>query len=306
MSSESKKPIGKDDKHFIVVYNLRAGRKKEKVRSRIRSFFDKRNLSYEIVEGENYNWDEIVRKTDKYDEVRFIAAGGDGTLRGVFQELWEKDSLEKYAVAFLPLGSANITALSFRLPFGLTRALHKAVSGRATRVDLGLVNNKHIFFIMVSFGIASRVVVDTKRHMKKRFGALAYLTSIPSLFMHSYDKEKFEVSSSDLDNEEMHSIIICNHLNIAGVTPARGIAPNDKSLHCITLHNKTAWGFLKGAYDFYLTSGDSEVLKHRRIQNENYIFKNFSGEVHIDGDEFTGFGNDVEFRVLPHAAKLVT
>jgi len=307
MSQELKKPIGNSTqkKHFVIAHNVHAGRSQKKVRTRIEDFFKKRGYSYEFIELENCNWQEIAAKAHSYDEVRFIAAGGDGTLRLVFQKLWEHKLLDMCPVAFLPLGSANVTALSFKLPFGLTQGLRRAVKGKAKPVDLGLVNNEHIFFIMVSFGTISRIVVETKRNTKKRFGVFAYLLSLPSLLAHAYETEKFEMATTHTLKEEMHSVIICNHLNIVGLSPARGIAPDDKNLHCITLHNKTPWGFLRGAHDFYLTTSDSKVLRHSRFQKESYTFNNFKGVVHIDGDTFSDLGATVEFSILPHAARLV-
>ncbi len=305
MESESKILTG-NKRYFVVIHSDRAGRgNSARVRERIEQFFTKRELPYTITDMEGCSWDDILQKVAEYDEVRFIAAGGDGTLRLVFQKLWEHDLLKVCPVAFLPLGSANVTALSFKLPFGLRRALSRAVHGVPKPVDLGLVNNRYVFFIMVSFGTLSRIVVETKRHTKKRFGALAYLLSFPSLFRHSYEKEKFTMAGTDRQAIETHSVIICNHLNIAGLTPARGIAPNDTNLHCITLHNRNPLGLLRGAYDFYLTTGNSQTLRHTRFQNECYTLTNFTGEVHIDGDAFTDLGNTVTFSVLPSAATLV-
>lgn len=305
MSQESKTHTGNRKQYFIVIHNAYAGRRKEKVRERISDFFDKRLVPYEICTIDECAWGDILEKTSEYDEIRFVAAGGDGTLRLVFQKMWEHNLLDVCPVAFLPLGSANITALSFKLPFGLTRALRRAMLGKPKCVDLGLVNEKYIFFIMVSFGTVSRFVVETKRNMKNRFGIFAYLLYLPSLLRHSYEDEKFTLTDSAQNESEMHSVLICNHLNIAGLTPARGITPDDKNLHCITLHNKNPFGIFLGAHDFYMTTKNSKVLRHTRIQKEKYVFKNFTGEVHIDGDTFTDLGDIVEFRILPHAAKLV-
>ncbi|QSH39697.1 hypothetical protein JXR01_01685 [Candidatus Kaiserbacteria bacterium] len=305
MPSESKKHTGSTKRHFVVIHNAHAGRKKEKTRERISDFFAKRGVSYEICDIDSCSWSDVLAKTKEYDEVRFVAAGGDGTLRLVFQKLWEHNLLDLCPVAFLPLGSANITALSFKLPFGLTRALTRAMRGKPKYVDLGLVNETYIFFIMVSFGTVSRFVVETKRNMKKKFGIFAYLLYLPSLLRHSYEDEKFTLTDAAQKESEMHSVLICNHLNIAGLTPARGIAPDDKNLHCITLHNKNPFGIIRGAHDFYMTTKNSKVLHHTRIQKEKYVFKNFTGEVHMDGDTFTDLGDTVEFRILPHAAKLV-
>ncbi|MEZ5877077.1 MAG: diacylglycerol kinase family protein [Tepidamorphaceae bacterium] len=55
-------------------------------------------------------------------------------------------------MAFVPLGSANVAAISLGLPRALPKALELAVSGTPKPVDLGLIDNRHVFFIAAIFG----------------------------------------------------------------------------------------------------------------------------------------------------------
>lgn len=311
MTSVSKQPIGNaaGERFFYIVYNARAGRKKERVQERIEAFFTTRALPYAFVTDlPSFNWGEVQEKREAYYDVRFVAAGGDGTLRLVFQGLWEHDLLDVCSVAFIPLGSANVTALSMRLPFNLTRSLRRAVNGIPQPIDLGLFNRKHIFFIAVSFGALSRISVSASRSLKKRFGGLAYLIHAPVALFRGYRDDMFTMSRSDDAYEPSvrgHSLVICNHLSIAGIEPARGIAVDDAHLHALSLHNTKPLGLLKATYDFYAHQHNTDTLRHSRIQHACYTLEGFTGIVHLDGDELTDVSDTFECRVLPRAAKLV-
>ena len=308
MSQESKAPTGKKGRFFIVVYNAHAGRVKGGVFERIRSFFETRRLPYTVVELAYCDWDDVRAKVAAYADVRFIAAGGDGTLRAVFESLWREKLLDDCTVGFVPLGSANIAAFSFRLPLGLTRALRRAVEGKPHAIDLGLINNRYIFFIVAIFGVASNVTVAARRSLKRKFGSVAYVLNIDSLMQRNYRDDTFTIVSHDGEERQethSHSMIVCNQFNLGGLKPLRGIRPDDGHLHLITLHNATPWGFVKAAYDFFRGKRDTGVLCHKKFTNARYTLKHFKGAVHLDGDTYTNLGDTLEFRVLPGAAKLV-
>lgn len=197
MSQESKTHTGKKERFYIVIYNAQAGRVRGRVLEQIRAFFEKRDLPYTVTDLTYCDWEDVRKKIQEYEDVRFIAAGGDGTLRMVFENLLNQNLLEVCTIAFIPLGSANVAAFSFRLPFGLSHALVKAVEGTPQPIDLGLINNKYIFFIAASFGAASNVVVGARRDLKKKLGGLAYLFNIDRLFNNDYQGESFTISFED-------------------------------------------------------------------------------------------------------------
>jgi diacylglycerol kinase family enzyme len=308
MSPESKTHTGKKEQFFVVVYNAHAGRATRTTHAHIHAFFEKRRLPYVVTDMSPCDWNEIREKLNEYDDVRVIAAGGDGTLRLVFENLWKKGLLEQCTVGFVPLGSANVAALSFRLPLGLQHALTRAVAGSPTPIDLGLINNTHIFFIAAIFGVASNITTGTRRKFKKRLGGIAYILSINTLVRNDYRGEEFTISFEHNGEQQeitSHSMIVCNQLNIARLTPLRGIRPDDEHLHFITLHNTTPWGFLQVLYDFFRGKRDTHLLRHKKFTHARYTLQDFTGAVHLDGDERRDLGTTLEFRVLPRAAKLI-
>lgn len=310
MSQELKTQSGnKKSRFYVLVYNAQAGRVKGGVLQSILTFFDSRKLEYKVVDFSYIDWNDIHKKVSEYEDVRFIAAGGDGTLRLLFEGLWKEKLLSSCTVAFVALGSANVTALSFRLPFGLTHALKKAVEGTPRSVDLGLINDTYIFFIAASFGAVSNVVVGARRELKKKFGGLAYVFSADTLLKSNYSAESFDICFEEEGKEKVlksHSMVVCNHFSIAGLEPARGIRADDEHLHLITLHNTNPWGLMKATYDFFRRKRDSDMLKHVRLKNACYTLKNFKGVVTLDGDAYPNLGDTLTFCVLPRVAKLVT
>tara|TARA_B100000745_G_scaffold209345_1_gene138453 strand:+ start:25920 stop:26708 length:789 start_codon:yes stop_codon:yes gene_type:complete len=254
------------------------------------------------------DWNNIRTKLEEYEDVRFIAAGGDGTLRLVLEQLWKEDLLRHCTVGFIPLGSANMAAVSFRLPFGLLHALKKTVEGTPRAIDLGVINNTYVFFIAAFFGVASNVTIGAHRGLKKKWGWFAYVLSIEKLIHSNYQRRSFIIEFEENGQKRKirsHSMIVCNQLNIGGLKPLRGIRPDDNHLHLITLHNTSPWGFLQAVYDFFRGRKDTGILRHKRFTHTRYTLKNFKGAVHLDGDAYIDLGDTLEFCVLPRAAKLV-
>lgn len=294
---------------FYVISNANAGRARAGAQIRLHDYFEARGLPAAFSTVDGCDWDAVADSIAHYDEVRFVVAAGDGTLRLVLETLWSRNLLEKCTVAFVPLGSANVAALSLGLPRTFEGALELAVSGTARRVDLGLLNNRHVFFIAAIFGAISSVTVGARREWKERFGALAYLFSVNRLLKQDYRDGGFTFSVEDGGRSRRirsHSMVVCNHLNIGMLRPSRRILFDDKRLDLITLHNTRAWGLARAAYDFFRGRRDSRVLRHRRITNAVCRLEGFKGHVHLDGDELTLGNERLDLRVMPHAARFVT
>lgn len=294
---------------FFVIYNANAGKAKAGAVNRLRTFFAERGLAATLTTIDACDWSAVRDCIARYDDVRFVVAGGDGTLRLLLEKLWTHDLLEACTVAFVPLGSANVAALSLGLPMGFPRALEVAVSGTTRRVDLGLIDNRHVFFIAAIFGAVSNITVGARRDLKERFGGLAYLFCLDRLVRRNYRDSEFTVSFDENGQHQVihsHSMIVCNHLNIGWLRPLRRILLDDKHLDLITLHNTRAWGLLHAAYDFFRGRRDSRVLRHRRVDRAVYRLTGFTGHVHLDGDEFSDLTDTVDLRVMPHAARFVT
>jgi len=295
--------------HLIVIYSTRSGRKQKRIRSRIEGFYSKREVSYELLNYNHCDWNHVKEVCSADENTRIVVAAGDGTLRRVLEFMW-KNNLLKHSVAFIPMGSGNIAAYSLELPLNTMRALEKSVTGVVRRLDLGLLNDKHIFFIAAGLGRLANLSVLTERSLKRRYGALAYILRIPSVIAHDYKKERFEINIDDdsgngLRKIKTHSLMVVNHLNLSMLQPRRGIMPDDGKLDVFTLHNGDLLGLIRAVFEFYRTRGSSSVLTHTRISQGKYELKGFKGHVHLDGDEMSYPHVPLEFKVLKGAVSFI-
>lgn len=109
-----------------------------------------------------------------------IAAGGDGTIRGVAQAAYDKSI--RFAV--VPCGTFNFFARTHRVPEDLTEALRLALTGEVRPVRLGRVNEQ-VFLINASLGLYAKAIRErearTSRYGRNRlvviFSTIASLLS---------------------------------------------------------------------------------------------------------------------------------
>ncbi|MFL5659316.1 MAG: diacylglycerol/lipid kinase family protein [Ktedonobacteraceae bacterium] len=106
--------------------------------------------------------------TQKADIV--IAAGGDGTINEVIQELAGTET----ALGVLPIGTVNDWAREIGIPLDEHGAREILVHGRTRRIDLGRVN-EHYFLLMVGIGLDGEITQKVEQHPLKRFGVAGYL-----------------------------------------------------------------------------------------------------------------------------------
>lgn len=91
-----------------------------------------------------------------------IAAGGDGTIRGVAQAAYGRNV--RFAV--VPCGTFNFFARTHQIPEDHLAAFRVALSGKAQPVRLGKVND-HIFLINASFGLYAKAIREREKHTSR-------------------------------------------------------------------------------------------------------------------------------------------
>lgn len=107
-----------------------------------------------------------------------IAAGGDGTIRGVAQEAAHKD----VDFAAVGIGTFNFFARGHRIPEDPEQALRLAFTGRTRAVRLGEVNG-HVFLINASLGRYAKSIREREQNTKifGRRRIVAILSTLRSL-----------------------------------------------------------------------------------------------------------------------------
>lgn len=116
-----------------------------------------------------------IAKAGTFDAI--LVAGGDGTLSDAAHGLAMSGVAHLPALAFLPLGTANVMAHEIGLPTDPEKAAAVAARLRTIDMPLATANGRH-FLLMVGAGFDAHVVRHVKSAVKKRWGKLAYVAEM--------------------------------------------------------------------------------------------------------------------------------
>ena len=113
-----------------------------------------------------------LRTLDRSTEL-VVAAGGDGTVREVFDGLVDPE----VHVGVLPFGTANVLAEEFELPRDVHHALEILLKKRVQHLDVAYANGQ-LSFLAVGVGIDAVVVREVDRARKGPISKLSYLRAL--------------------------------------------------------------------------------------------------------------------------------
>jgi len=99
-----------------------------------------------------------------------IAAGGDGTINEIIQELAGSET----ALGVLPTGTVNVWAREMGIPLDMAGARDVLVNGQTRHVDLGRAKG-HYFLLMAGVGLDGEVTRAVERKPLKRWGIFGYI-----------------------------------------------------------------------------------------------------------------------------------
>ena len=99
-----------------------------------------------------------------------IAAGGDGTINEIIQELAGSET----ALGVLPTGTVNVWAREMGIPLEIASARDVLVNGQTRRVDLGRAKGRY-FLLMAGVGLDGELTRAVERKPLKSWGILGYI-----------------------------------------------------------------------------------------------------------------------------------
>src|SRR5438132_7285213 len=124
-----------------------------------------RQIEETLVYLRRSGWSVELRLTNEASETRqqareavarqvnvVIAAGGDGTINEVIQELAGSQT----ALGVLPMGTVNVWARETNIPLDINGACEVLVHGRTRSIDLGRINERY-FLLMTGIGFDAEV-----------------------------------------------------------------------------------------------------------------------------------------------------
>lgn len=261
---------------------------------------------------QNHGWKVALRLTEAAGDGRrlareaviqkaemVIAAGGDGTIHEVIQELAGTET----ALGVLPLGTVNVWARETGIPLDIHAACQVLVHGRIRRIDLGRVNG-HYFLLMVGIGLDGEVTHKVEKHPLKRLGVIGYLLASLWYGLAYQGFLASVISGEQAEQIPALQIVIGNTQLYAGAIKFTWRAKGDDGLLdvCI-LKKQSILGRLIVAMEFFLRRKEQTkwISYERRETIEIQTPKPVS--MQVDGDPI-GY-TPASIRVVPSALRVV-
>jgi diacylglycerol kinase (ATP) len=246
-----------------------------------------------------------------YDMV--IAMGGDGTVHEVINGIMQISEDKRPVLGVVPVGSGNDFAHGINVSRKPTEALTRALDGKASVVDLGLMTDEHQRkeYFDNTLGIGFGAVVTMRSHRLPLLrGFLMYLTSVIQTIILDHNPMTMQIEMDDQKWEQsVIYLVLCNGPREGGgflIAPEAKI--DDGILHYAMITNVSRPMMLRIV---------PEVMKgtHGRFKQVRMgTCKKFTLSadrplyIHADGEIFTGPGTDlrkVSLEILPNALQVV-
>ena len=184
----------------FIILNPHAGHEdEERMRRRLGGAFTARGAAFDLITTQAAGHaTELARDAAARGYRAVAVCGGDGTLAEAATGLAGTST----PLAIIPRGTANQVAHNLGIPRALEAAVDVAVSGTASSIDLGRINDR-AFALVAGAGFDAAVMQSATRELKERWGFGAYiyaamkeaLTAVPRRFNLNADGREIEVDA---------------------------------------------------------------------------------------------------------------
>jgi len=229
----------------------------------------------------------------KYD--RIIVSGGDGTVTEVISFMI-KNRL-KTPLVILPQGSANILAISLKIPLNIKRALMAGLEKSEKTLDAMKINNHYFGMIATGCGYDTLIMQKTKRSLKRKIGAIAYLwTILKTIFIYRSKPYRLYIDGKRTTAvaKTIMAFNISPPLNIRMTKSfsTSQILPDDGVLNIFAFNPHPIRDFMKFNKAVKIFEGKEITIKAKK-----------ETKFQIDGTVFKG--RSVSIKILPKAINIV-
>ncbi|EKE02728.1 MAG: hypothetical protein ACD_20C00338G0003 [uncultured bacterium] len=238
----------------------------------------------------------------EYDIV--IAAGGDGTVIEVISGLINSKS----KLGIIPYGTGNMLAANLGIPTAnISRAIDIILENHTQKIDIGKINGRYFAF-MAGCGFDAKIINETSRDKKRKYGLLAYFAQgILQAFKPKYSSFKIKLDNKKVIKTRGLAVLVANSGNIIGNTFS--IAPqaslSDGLLDVIVISPKRSTDYLPILWQIFTKQyqKDSNKIKHYQVQEVEIKCKP-SMLVQADGDIIDK--TPVKIQAIPEAIEIFT
>ena len=162
-----------NEKKALLIINPTSGKtKNEDEINKIVNLLNKQlHITSLHITSEKGDATKFIYEYAKFHDM-IVCCGGDGTLNEIITGLMQiKHSIP---IGFIPTGTTNDLASTFKIPMDIKKAIKFIFNGRPVYHDIGMVNDKHYFSYIASFGAFTKVSYATPQWLKNKFGRFAY------------------------------------------------------------------------------------------------------------------------------------
>lgn len=228
-----------------------------------------------------------------------IAAGGDGTLNEVIQELAGSET----ALGVLPVGTVNVWARETNIPLYSAGARQVLVEGQVRSIDLGKVNDRY-FLLMAGIGFDAEVTHAVEKKPIKRLGVMGYLLIGTWLGLGYQSFRAFVTVNGRLVKKNALQIVVGNTQLYGGTIKYTWLAKcDDGRLDLCIIRQRNLPGRLTVMWDFLLRRKQRRQWVTYEKAETIEIRTRTPIPIQLDGDP-AGF-TPAKFTVVPGALKVI-
>ncbi|MBC7632189.1 diacylglycerol kinase family protein [Aeromicrobium sp.] len=146
----------------------------------------------------------------KADVDLIVAAGGDGTVRAVCEEV----ARTGVAVGILPHGTGNLLARNLGIPLNSRDALDVVFGGQDRAIDLGTLRTdtgtNTSFLVMAGLGMDAAIMTGVNDQLKSKVGWLAYFVSGVKAARYPAMKVQISVDDGEFKKFRARTVVVGN------------------------------------------------------------------------------------------------
>ncbi|OGI21254.1 MAG: hypothetical protein A2287_04820 [Candidatus Melainabacteria bacterium RIFOXYA12_FULL_32_12] len=247
---------------------------------------------------------DLAKEAVKKEFDIIIAAGGDGTAIEVIAGMINS----KAKLGIIPYGTGNLLAANLGIPTAnITRTMDIILENHTQKIDIGKINGRYFAF-MAGCGFDAKIINETSREKKKKYGLLAYFfEGILQSIRPKYSSFKIKLDNKKVIKVRALTVMIANSGNIIGnkfsIAPQASLS--DGLLDVIVISPKRTSDYLPILWQIITKQFDkkSSKIKHYQVK-EVEIKCRPNILVQADGDIIDK--TPVKIQAIPEAIEVIT
>jgi diacylglycerol kinase (ATP) len=285
-----------------VIINPAAGQE-QPILGLLNSLFRENEIAWEVfITQEAGDARRFAQESVRAGADVVMACGGDGTVMETASGLRGSS----VPLAILPCGTANVMSIELAIPADLRQAIALVAQGQnvVRGIDMGLINGVE-FLLRVGVGAEARMVIETPRESKTRWGNLAYFVTALNQLQNP-DVSRYIMNLDGLHIEvDGISLMIANSVSIGvpGIHLVQNTSVSDGLLDVIVIRRADLPSMMAIATNTLLNLAEEpEPVLHWQAR-EIRIQAVPPQPVQVDGEVISG--TDLTMQVLPKAVNIL-